>query len=97
MSVFLATPLALNAEKLALAVKKSVVENDRYELPNDMGWLISFKGTTTELSNHIGITGQEKGVSSPVGSTMVVSIGTYFGRGSADMWEWLKTRFESAE
>ena len=96
MSVFLAAPLAQNAKNLASAVKASVAEDDRYALPNDMGWLISFKGTTIELSNHIGITGQEKGVSSPVGSTMIVSIGTYFGRGSADMWEWLKTRFESA-
>ena len=49
MSVFLAAPLAQNAKNLASAVKASVAEDDRYALPNDMGWLISFKGTTIEL------------------------------------------------
>lgn len=96
MPIFQVTPLALNADKLGEAVKTAVAEDDRYELPNSMGWLVSYKGTTTELSNHLGITGQPKGTPSPVGSAMAVSIGTYFGRGSAEMWEWLKTRFESA-
>lgn len=95
MPIFLAIPLKAEGGALNSAVETTVVDSsNRYKLPADRGWLIKFEGTTTELSNFIGITGQPEGVSSTVGAAMVVPISGYFGRGPTDMWEWLKVRLE---
>lgn len=95
MPMYQLTPLINNAEELKAAVVNAVLEMDRYELPSNAGWLIHYKGTSIELSNLIGITGQEKGVASAIGSVLIVPFTSYYGRASTAMWEWLKTRFES--
>ena len=94
MPVFIAVPLVDDSANLDKAVTNTVESSSRYKLPSNRGWLISFEGTTVELCNHIGLTGQPAGVHSPVGSAIVSPISAYYGRGSSDMWEWLKTRFE---
>lgn len=96
MTIYIAVPLTDNSEPLNEAVENTITSQaDRHKLQADRGWLIRFDGTSVELSNHLGITGQEKGVLSPVGPAFVAPIEGYYGRGSMDMWEWLKTRFES--
>ncbi len=78
---------------LKASVEKHIAKEDRYKLQNDAGWLIRFSGTTVELSNALEITGPAP--ATPIGSTVVVLMSGYYGRGPTDMWEWLKTRFES--
>ena len=95
MPIYLAIPLATSNAPLNASVESKVAAPDRCKLQNDRGWLIKFDGTTIELSNHLLITGQSKGVSSPIGSALVTPISGYYGRGPTDMWEWLKTRFET--
>jgi hypothetical protein len=95
MAIYMAVPLAPTSSALDDAVKQNIAsESDRYQLQSERGWLIKFDGTSVELSYHLGITGQEKGTKSPVGSAIIVPVSSYFGRGPADMWEWLKTRLE---
>jgi hypothetical protein len=94
MPMFLAVPLVSDSSHLSGAVEKTILASDRYKLQADRGWLIKFEGTTVELSNKIGVTGQEKGSPLPVGSAIISPITGYFGRGPTEMWEWLKTRFE---
>jgi len=95
MPIFLAIPLKAEGSALNSAVETTITDAaNRYKLPDDRGWLIKFEGTTTELSNFIGITGQSAGVVSAVGAAMVIPISGYFGRGPTDMWEWLKVRLE---
>lgn len=98
MPVFQVTPLANNHAQLAaaLAAKTSKGGADSYALPSEAGWLVAYKGTTIELSNLLGVTGQPPGEKSPIGPTLVVAITSYYGRAGTDLWEWLKTRFESA-
>lgn len=96
MAIFQVTPLASNADRLAQAVAATIQEDSRYELPNNAGWLVNFKGTSMELSHVLGLTGQPEGTPATLGSVLITSIISYYGRASADMWEWLKTRFESA-
>ncbi len=96
MPIFQVTPLAKNADFVRTAIAKHIAEADQFEIPNESGWFVRFSGTTIELSHKLEITGQAQGVSTPVGSTLVTHIVAYYGRGSTDMWEWLKTRFESA-
>ena len=96
MGIFLITPLGHNADRIGEAVRENIAEIDRYELQSRAGWFIKFSGTTVELSNKLGLSGQAKGVPSPLGSALVTSLLSYYGRGPTDMWEWLKTRFEAA-
>jgi hypothetical protein len=95
MPVYLAIPLIEDSAPLKTAAEKTIPVDSRYELQANSGWLIHFTGTTIELTNHLGITGQQKGDPSPVGSAMVIPITSYYGRGPTDMWEWLKIRMES--
>ena len=95
--VFLYSVIALAGDKTALgkAIVGTLAEGDYFELANGAGWLVSFPGTTKELSDKLAVTGQAPGVKSEIGSVLLTSIGTYYGRGPSDMWEWLKTRMEA--
>ena len=95
MAVYLITPLAQNADKVRDCLKQNLDPSDVYELQSAAGWLVSYKGTSVELSNQIGITSPTGKPDNGPGSTMVTSIGSYYGMGSTAMWEGLKTRFEN--
>jgi hypothetical protein len=95
MPIFLVIPLKSDSSSLDIAVNKAIKdESSKFKLQADRGWLIKHEGTTTDISNFIGITGQPEGVASAVGSAMVVPVSNYYGRGPTDMWEWLKIRIE---
>lgn len=94
MPIYIAVPLKTDSRPLDKAVESNVPETDRHQLQSERGWLIDFSGTTVELCEKIGLTGQPAGESSPLGSAIVSPITGYYGRGPTDMWEWLKTRFE---
>lgn len=96
MPVYLVAPLSTKTDALNAAIVRAIADPaDRYPLPEDRGWLIRSAGTSVELSNQIGITGQAAGEPPTLGSALVVPITAYYGRGPTDMWEWVKTRFES--
>lgn len=87
-------PLKPDSSALNAAVISTIPDTARHQLQADRGWLIKYDGTTIELSNHIGISGQADGEPVAIGSALVVPISGYYGRGPNDMWEWLKVRFE---
>ncbi|MDP9893207.1 hypothetical protein J2W32_001488 [Variovorax boronicumulans] len=95
MAIYMLVPIANNAAALALAVTSHIPDGDRYKIANNAGWFVKFAGTAVELSNRIGVTGQVDNAPTPVGSTIVTHVTSYYGRGATDMWEWLKTRMES--
>ena len=95
MPIFQVTPLSNNHDAVEGAVVGGFEAKDRHQLPNSAGWLVRHPGTTIEVSNHLGITGQVKGEPSQTGATLVSLVGSYYGRGPSDLWEWLKTRFEN--
>lgn len=96
MAVFLVTPLSTNHELLRAAISSKFQAADFYELQAGAGWLVSAPGTTVEVSNHIGITGQAEGQPALLGSALVTNVSSYYGRGPTIMWEWIKTRLERA-
>jgi hypothetical protein len=61
-----------------------------YVLQSDAGYLVHFSGTTVELCNLLDISPQAQGAT----STLVVLVGSYYGLGPTDMWEWLQSRAE---
>lgn len=95
MSVFLVIPLANNLEEVDKAVRLAIPESDSYRLQGDAGWLVNFNGTSIDLCNTLGITGQPAGERSPVGSTLVSPVTSYYGRGPSDMWEWMRVKLEA--
>ena len=95
MPIYQITPLSNNKETVKTAVEGGFAPEDRHQLPHEAGWLVRHKGTTVEVSSHMGVTGQPKGEPSPVGATLVTLVAAYYGRGPSDLWEWMKTRFES--
>ena len=95
MAVFLITPLAKNADAVGAAIAQNIHEGDFYALMNQAGWFVNHKGTTVEVSAAIGITNKTPGEKPKLGSALVTPVTSYYGIGSSDMWEWLKSRLES--
>ena len=95
MAIYLVTPLAHNADKVKQAVTSNLEAADYLELQARAGWLVKYAGTSVELSRVLGVT--PKVISGPteIGSVLITSVGSYYGRGPTPMWEWLKTRIES--
>lgn len=94
MPIFQVTPLGENYDILKQEVEARFDPKDRHALHAGAGWLVRYGGTTIEVSNLLGITGQEQGEQSRVGPALVSLFGSYYGRGPSDMWEWIKTRME---
>ena len=94
MAIYLVTPLSSNFDQLGQALREVVPANDSHELQHRAGYLVSFQGTSVELSNKLGITSEDPAAAPPMGSTIVTSVGSYYGRGSTAMWEWLKVKIE---
>jgi len=94
MPIYQVTPLSNNAEVLGAAVRDTL-GSEAMELQNRAGWMVNFKGTTVELSHHLGVTNATNEGAFPLGSVLITSIGSYYGRGPTSMWEWLKTRVEA--
>lgn len=92
MPIYLVTPLANNFHEIIREVEMAYAREDFFTLANSAGVLVRDKGTTIEVSNKVGITTPDR--STKTGSAMVTSVGSYYGRGQTDMWEWLRTRFE---
>lgn len=93
MPVFLVNTLTNDPKPLDAAVEARISTDDRYKLTSNRGWLIKFDGTSVQLSNFLEITGQEEGEKSVIGPAIVTLIGSYYGRGPTDMWEWLSLKF----
>jgi hypothetical protein len=86
MGMFMLNPTN-NAEALGKAVSEKL-GNDAYQLPGAGAWLISYDGTAKELSDALGIT------DGSVGTGVIVTVGSYYGRAPTDIWEWMKVRME---
>ncbi|TAL87486.1 MAG: hypothetical protein EPN46_03895 [Candidimonas sp.] len=94
MAIYLIIPLRQETVEIDTAITSIIDEQDRFQLQGNSGWLVRFAGTTKEVSDKIGITGQKEGEAATLGSALVTPVTSYYGRGPADMWEWLKIRFE---
>ena len=64
--------------------------HDHYRLANGQ-WLVSAKMTATDLSSSLGLVS-----GSGLGGVLVVSISSYYGLHSTEVWDWIKTKMEAA-
>lgn len=78
-------------DKMREAVNK-LYPNDNFDLGTNE-WLISAKDTALSVANTLGISTEP----SDVGSAIVFSMSSYYGRTSSDVWEWIKTKTEATD
>jgi hypothetical protein len=71
-------------------LKNLIPEDDLYQIAPDK-WLAVFSGTATELAEKSGVRAVGDEV---VGTGLVIAVGAgaYAGRGSKDMWDWLREK-----
>ena len=73
--------------KLATAIASHFKDNFLKVGPGQ--WLVAGSGTSVDVSNILGITTGE------TSSGIVVSINSYYGRASTNIWEWLKVKLST--
>lgn len=89
MTIFAVIPTR-DEHKLAETLRSAEAAGQLAYLALPRGeYLVSFKGTSVELSNLLGITDGENGLG------LVLAISSYYGRASTDTWEWVKTHWEA--
>lgn len=90
MAVFMIVPAdhtqpgALAAALQAAAVGE--LKLDYMTLPVS-GFLVSFSGTTQELSEKLGVS------NGSVGGAIITHVGSYWGWAPSNVWEWLSSRW----
>jgi hypothetical protein len=73
---------------------KATFPKDHYAL-NDTQWLISASGTVTEISAKLGIYDPTNPTKPVSGLAVVFAVSSYFGRGPATVWDWLRAKLEA--
>ena len=61
---------------------------------NETQFLISAKGTAVELAAKLGIVDAKTPSVPPTGVAVVLATSSYFGRGPATVWDWMKAKLE---
>lgn len=92
MAIFLVVPFEDSAEKYRLALESAGAEV--FQLQKG-GFLVRYDGTTKELAEKAGIAHSDPQNDGPsrTGAALVTLVGSYWGFGNADLWEWLATRW----
>ena len=94
MAIYLITYLDNNRDKVNAEIEAKIDSRDRFLLQGNAGCLICFGGTTKELFDLIC---KKENTNPPqyIGCVIVTPANSYYGYGSSEMWDWLKTRSES--
>lgn len=87
MATFIVIPIS-NADNLETKLSEKF-GNKPYHLPNKE-WLVSYDGTSRQLSDELGISDDATDL-----SAMVLNFSSYWGRANKDVWEWIETNGES--
>lgn len=85
------TIFAVMATRNAKAIGDGIARafpNDHLKI-SDHAWLISAATTTQDVSTKIGLGPSPE----PSGSGVVVSIGSYYGRASPEIWDWIRSKW----
>jgi hypothetical protein len=94
MPLFLVAALGDSAKAIDAAVRETFPEK-HYKI-DDTKWFVNAKlATAKALSDQLGITSDVPDQAKSTG--VVVSIRGYFGRGPADLWEWIASQASTPE
>jgi hypothetical protein len=74
---------------------KSKFPSDHLEVTATQ-WFVSSAGTVVELVAVLGIYDAAKPQEPPTGSAIVLAMSAYYGRASANVWDWFKAKLETS-
>jgi len=63
---------------------------------NDTQYLISARGTVVEISIKLGLYNETQHEKKATSVAVILATSSYFGRAPAIVWDWMKTKLESA-
>jgi uncharacterized protein (DUF362 family) len=90
MNVFAVVALNdLTSPNIKNAVVTAFAENN-LEV-GKMAWIVADSGTTLSVAKQLGIPDNPE-----MSGVLVVNFTSYYGRASANVWEWIKTKLEAA-
>lgn len=88
MAVFAVIPTSQPTAALDQRILGVIPKGDALRLP--LGeWLIAYNGTSKELSDALGISEAQT-----IPGGVVISITSYFGRATTDVWEFFQTKLK---
>jgi hypothetical protein len=73
---------------------KTAYPSDHLYISDDQ-WLISTKGTASDVSAKLGLYDPQNPNVAATGSAIVFSTNGYFGRAPTNVWEWIKVKLEA--
>lgn len=76
--------------KLIAAIKEHYPDN--YQITPTQ-WIVSAKGTAQQISDKLGVSAKEN----LIGSGVILSIKSYWGRSNPDLWDWMKGKMEESD
>lgn len=85
MAVFVLVPTS-RAEEIGVVIAARHLEGS-YKLPRGE-WLISYQGTSQQLSDYLGIT------DASTGNAVIFSVGGYYGNAPTAIWEWIQANWK---
>jgi hypothetical protein len=85
MGIFLVTPI--DQPELVIAAVKFIFPDDFYSIPKTNSWVVHFPGNAKELSDRLGLTANENGMTG-----IVVGLSDYSGKIPVDLEEWLQSK-----
>jgi hypothetical protein len=89
MALFLIIALKDSAKRVGPEIEEKF-PSKHYKI-DDTKWFVQSKLPTAKaVSDYVGITSDDPKASESTG--IVVNVKGYFGRGPADMWEWIATQ-----
>lgn len=96
MAIFLVVPAVVPFTSSGVSLRDAIEQASQQNggaisynaLPNGE-FLVKYKGTSRQLSDALNIT---EGETIP---SVVLSINSYYGRASTDIWEWFEANWES--
>jgi hypothetical protein len=88
MSIFVVFRVS-NPDKMQAALE-AAVPNDFLDAGHNE-WLVSFKGTTKDLSDKLGVSDGSNG------AAIIFGMAGYFGRAPTNIWDWIKAKAEASD
>jgi hypothetical protein len=67
-----------------------IYPNRSRPLRDGTAWLVADDSTASIVSNKLGVTSGEGGI-----SALVTTMSDYFGRAEPDLWSWIKVQWEA--
>lgn len=75
-----------NPEAFTPVLEAAYPNGDRYKLDEGQ-WLVADSGTSVDVSTKLRLTGD-----APPSTAIVITMGGYYGRYAAPVWEWIKAK-----